>query len=110
MPVKVRLSVDVIRYLRSVGAGGTPKRVEDLAIIFGASKNYLHQVVSMLSRSGMISVIMGPKGGIVANLSEHNLLEIYQLFGYMTEPEQREELPSDELQNEIRKMIANIVI
>lgn len=109
MPEKVRLAVNVIRYLKLI-SDGKPRRVEDLAIIFGTSKNFLHQVVAKLRRAGMVVVIKGPKGGVGQSINDHTLLDVYQLFGYMTEPEQREELPSDVIQNEIRKFVANIVL
>jgi DNA-binding IscR family transcriptional regulator len=108
MPEKVRLSVDVIRHLRAI-PDGSPRRVEDLAIIFGTSKNFLHQVVSHLSRAGMVSVIKGPRGGVASNITEHNLLEIYQLFGYMSEPVV-EGLPSADIEKDIRVYLAGLTI
>lgn len=109
MPEKVRLSVDVIRYLKLI-SDGQPRRVEDLATIFGTSKNFLHQVVAKLRQAGMVVVIKGPKGGVGQSIKDHNLFEVYQLFGYMTEPEQREELPSDVVQNEMRRYLASIIL
>jgi len=108
MPEKVRLSVDVIRYLKSV-TDGNPRRVKDLAVILNTSQNFLHQVVSLLSRNGMVSVIKGPKGGISSNLSEVTLLQVYQLFGYMDEPIEGS-LPHCEIEKEMRKFLDSVVI
>lgn len=108
MPEKVRLSVDVIRHLRTV-PDGSPRRVEDMAAMFGTSKNFLHQVVAKLRQGGMVVVIKGPKGGIGQTIKEHNLLEVYQLFGYMTEPVEGT-LPSADIEKRLRLVLAEIVL
>ncbi len=108
MPEKVRLAVDVIRYIRDQ-TDGQPKRVEDLAIVFGTSKNFLHQVVATLRRAGMINVIKGPKGGVGASIKDHSLLDIYRLFGYMNE-EVEGNLPSADIERRLRLVLAEIVV
>ena len=108
MPEKVRLSVDVMRHLRTV-SDGQPRRVEDLANLLGTSKNFLHQVVAKLRQGGFIVVIKGPKGGVGVSIKDHNLLEVYQLFGYMTE-EVEGSLPSSEIERHLRKVLAEITL
>jgi DNA-binding IscR family transcriptional regulator len=81
-PEKVRLAVDLIRFLRDT-PNNSPQKVETIALKLGTTKNYLHQVVGPVGQAGMISVIKGPGGGVLANLSEVSLLDIYNLFGYL---------------------------
>ena len=85
IPEKVRLSIDLVHHLRHL-PDANPRRVEDLAVVLGTTKNFLHQVVCHLSKAGMVSVVKGPRGGILANLKQTSVLEVYNLFGYMTEP------------------------
>lgn len=77
--------------------------------MFGTSKNFLHQVVSLLSRAGVVSVIKGPKGGIASNLSENSLLQIYQIFGYMTEPVEGK-LPHAEIEVVMRQFLSETIV
>lgn len=108
MPEKVRLSVDVMHHLRTI-SDGQPRRVEDLAVLLGTSKNFLHQVVAKLRQGGMLVVIKGPRGGVATSINDHNLLKVYQLFGYMTE-EVEGSLPSSEIERHLRKVLADIVL
>lgn len=108
MPEKVRLAVDVIRHVRDQ-TDGQPRRVEDLAVLFGTTKNFLHQIVAALRKAGMINVIKGPKGGVGAAIKDHTLLEIYQLFGYMNEPV-TSTLPSADIEKRLRLALAEIVV
>jgi DNA-binding IscR family transcriptional regulator len=102
MPEKVRLSIDLICYLKKL-PDGKPQRVEDLAVLMGTTKNFLHQVVSQLNKAGMLSVIKGPKGGVLSNLKEVTLLDVYNLFGYLKEPVDTKFADSSSVEVLIRK-------
>lgn len=109
IPVKVRLAVDVIRYLKSV-EDDRARRVEDMAVMFGTSKNFLHQVVSMLSRYQLISVIKGPRGGCRSGIKDTNLRELHEIFGYIDERPIDEKLPSASIEKSILEFFSEIVI
>jgi DNA-binding IscR family transcriptional regulator len=110
MPERVRLSVDLIKFLRAV-ADDKPRRVEDLAVVLGTTKNFLHQIVSQLKKSGVLTVTKGPYGGvrIPEGKLPFTLSEIYHIFGYMNEPITGT-LYSAQVENEIRAFMERIVI
>lgn len=108
IPEKVRLSIDVIRHLRRV-TDGKPRRVEDLAQILGTTKNFLHQIICHLVKSGVLTVIKGPGGGISVTLREHSLLEIYNLFGYMKE-DLSDGRDSSQVEQQVRDFLAGLSI
>lgn len=110
MPEKVRLAVDLIRYLRRL-PDGNPRRVEDLAVVLGTTKNFLHQVVCHLSKAGMISVVKGPKGGVAIGFNQCSLFDVYQLFGYMTEEIKADsQSDAEKIEQTIRNFLADISI
>ena len=109
MPEKIRLSIDLINYLKTEAVGGKPARVEDLAAKIGTTKNFLHQIVAKLSKAGMVSVIKGPHGGVLCSLTDHSLLDVYQLFGYL-EKEKLATSASSKVQNQIIEFLDDIVV
>lgn len=109
MPEKVRLAIDLIKLLKSL-PHDKPQRVQDLAPqLETTSKNYLHQVVAVLSKVGLVSVIRGPAGGITASLSEASVLDLYQAFGYMTE-DSGGTLPSSQVERDLKAFLSEIVV
>lgn len=108
MPVKVRLAVDVVRRLRAVTDGKT-MRVEDIATELGCSKNYLHQVVSVLNKWNIVKSNHGPNGGLVMGMRDTNLLELYEILGYL-EPAATARVPSTQIEKQVRDFMAAIAI
>jgi DNA-binding IscR family transcriptional regulator len=110
MPERVRLSVDLIKFLRTI-ADENPRRVEDLAVVLGTTKNFLHQIVSQLKKSGVLTVTKGPYGGvrIPEGKLPFTLAEIYHIFGYMNEPIEGTS-HSALLENEMREFMSRLII
>jgi DNA-binding IscR family transcriptional regulator len=108
LPERVRIAVDVLHHLKTA-TGGQPQKVRDLAVIVDTSENFLHQVVAKLGAAKKISVIKGPKGGVAPALSDVNLLQVYQVFGYMNE-EIAGSMPSSDIERKLRSVLENIVL
>jgi DNA-binding IscR family transcriptional regulator len=110
MPEKVRLAVDLIRFMKEL-PDGSPRRVEDLAQSIGTTKNFLHQVVCHLSKAGLVNVVKGPKGGVTVGFTEGSLFDIYQLFGYMSdEINKKTASPAQLIEQEMREFLQNYII
>jgi DNA-binding IscR family transcriptional regulator len=108
LPEKVRLAVDLICFLKK-NADSNPRRVKDLAVHLDTSEGFLHQIVAALGKAGMIQVLKGPKGGVLAGFNDYSMLEIFNLFGYMKDPLPGEP-DSARIEGEIRKLLTTIVV
>jgi DNA-binding IscR family transcriptional regulator len=108
LPEKVRLSVDLIMALRKV-RDGQPRRVKDLAAKLGTTEGFLHQIAAKLVKAEMINAIRGPEGGLLSSFRTTSVLEVYQLFGYMTDPI-KNEMDSDSVSLSIRLFLEKMGI
>ncbi len=108
MPEKIRISVDLIKELKSVN-DGKPRRVSDLAIKVNTTEAFLLQVVRLLGKEGLINVIRGPGGGVTAGIGNTNLLKVYQTLGYFqkTSAASSPLKASEEIENKLKDFLSN---
>ena len=82
LPEKVRISIDLVKKLRN-STDFKPRKVTDLALDVNTTGAFLWQIVSRLSKEGIVTVVRGPGGGVTAALNPTDALTICQAMGYL---------------------------
>ena len=82
VPEKVRISIDLVKNLRE-STSSKPKKVTELAAEIKTTDAFLWQIVSKLGKEGIVTVVRGPGGGVMASLNPTNALHIFQAMGYL---------------------------